>query len=206
MKLMIACITATIGLAGTASASVVLLNEGEGGSLMGSQGPGRGRGLVLSANENITIDSVGILADLRYQSYDFQIYAGDSVGTVLAEKTAVLGGTGSQYHDIGLEYSFSTGQTYSILFQPSDLGVNDWVAGPTENGYFLDSLLPLDVGPFTILDGFSGNEDGFSLGNAAHPNFRVNTVAATVPISPGGVFLLSALAGLWGLRASQKGA
>lgn len=167
-------------------------------------GEGRGRGIAFEVTQDVSITSVGIFVDLVQQSYDVQIYDstdGNDVGSLLAEATAEVGGAGAVFNDISISFDFMANSLYAILWQPTDLGFGDWVAGNTAGGYGLDGNLPNTVGPFNVINGFDGNENLIGFENGLHPVIRVTTSDTTaVPLPAGGLFLMAGIAGLCVMR------
>jgi len=168
-------------------------------------GEGGGRGIGFQADSSFSIDSAGIFMDLVSQSYDVLIYGstnGSDAGAVLASASAVVGGSGAQYYDIAIAYTFTAGSFYVLHWRPTDLGINDWVAANTPNGFFFDSDLPETIGPVTLLDGEEGSgPDDF--GNFLHPNLRVDVVDTAVAAPEPFALALFGL-GLVGLGLSRR--
>jgi hypothetical protein len=133
------------------------------------EGGGRGQGIL--ADSSFSVTSIGIYADLIDQAYDVTIYSsanGSDTTGILASASSVIGGTGTGWNDISINYSFSAGNYYIVNWRPSDLGNSDWV---NSIDYYYDSALPVTVGPLTLVDGVEGT-DAEHPDNLIHPNLR----------------------------------
>lgn len=192
----------TVVLAQNASAATVTLHSNNFYASLG--GVGNGRGIGLHADSTFTMTSLGIFGDLINQSFDAQVYSssnGHDIGGLLASSSAVVGGSGSQYYDIALDFTFNAGDFYTILWRPTATS-SSWA---NSIDYYNDSGLPLTIDAFTLLDGTEGYT-GVNFSNFLHPNLRLNAVDGgnQVP-EPASVALLAvALLGLASARRSKK--
>jgi len=184
-----------------ASASMIITDDADFWGNLG--GIGDGRGILIQADENFTISSLGIYGDFTGSSYEMDIYSssgpGDQ-GALLASSYLSIDGTGgSQHYMFDLDFSFSSNDYYFINFTRTD---NEGIMGSVN--YYRDWSLPLDYGPFTLLDGtcdFLGTTDW---NNSLHCEFAFDVVAAPVP-EPATMLLLSCgLVGLVGFRRKFK--
>ncbi|NRA28735.1 MAG: VPLPA-CTERM sorting domain-containing protein [Parvularculaceae bacterium] len=192
----------------TASAETIVIDGGQGQSIFG--GEGRGRGISFIANQDFSIDSAGIFFDLLNESFDVLIYSstnGSDTVALLESESAVVGGSGSAWYDISVDFDFLAGNYYFVGFQPSDLGTSDWSGG---NGFYESdsAVLPLDLGVLTAIDGAEGNQaDGWGFANTLHPVIRFNGVdSAAVPLPAAPLLMLTGLAGLAAAQRKKKAA
>jgi hypothetical protein len=138
-------------------------------------GVGSGRGIGFQANETFKIYAVGISGALRYKSFDVVIYSspdGHTAGSQLQSTSLFTGGTGDEWNDMVVVYTFQSGNYYVINWRPSDGLANAWAETPGID-YYHDSGLPYTTGPITIVEGFEGYDP--TPGNIYHPLLRFCT-------------------------------
>ena len=145
--------------------------------LGGSGGAGTGRGLGFYANENFTITSIGIHANLTFMSHNVEIFSsstGSDVVDLLYSVSDSVGNGDYGWNDIVFpdSFSFVAGNYYVLNWSGV---VSNWVS---QLDYYYDNGLPFDVGPLTMLDGCEGSDPSF--GNSLHCLFRMGT---TPPVS-----------------------
>ncbi len=167
-------------------------------------GVGSGRGIGLQADSTFTMTSLGIFGDLINQSFDAQVYSstdGHNIGGLLASSSAVVGGSGSQYYDIALNFTFNAGSFYTVLWRPTSSN-SAWA---NTIDYYNDNGLPLTIGAFTLLDGTEGFA-GNNFANFLHPNLRLNALDGgnQVPEPESLALLAIAVLGLAATRRSKK--
>jgi hypothetical protein len=88
-------------------------------------GEGTGRATGFKADSDLTIESVGVHADLKNEPFDFVIYDssdGHSAGVQLYSVSHVMGGVGLGWNDAPVSFTFEAGNFYVLNFRPSDGG------------------------------------------------------------------------------------
>ncbi|MCD4744742.1 MAG: hypothetical protein K8R58_00405, partial [Bacteroidales bacterium] len=142
-----------------------------------SNSPGDGRAIGFLANDDFSINLLGIKGDLIEKEYDVVIYYspdGHSAGSQIFSITSMAGGTGYGWNDIifPVPFQFNTEVYYVINWRPSD-GSSSW--GSID--CYQDDGLPFIIEDVTLLEGFSGyNPDP---ANVLHPYFRIS-----IPLTP----------------------
>ena len=137
-------------------------------------GAGNGRGLHILANEDFTIASLGIHANLNDEDFLARIYSSSSSSEISDLLYSIQGNPGVSgtmgWNDLNfVEYfSFEAGNYYYLEWSPAD-GQSDWCS---QIDYYSDGGLPYDVGPLTMLDGVSGQYPD-TFGNSYHPFLRL---------------------------------
>ena len=189
----------TIGLmgvfVGTTNAAPLIVNSGDFNGTFTS-GEGGGRAQAIRADTSFSVSSIGIFGGLISQSFDLRIHAsttGADVGSLLANSSAVVGGDGIKFHDINIDFTFSTGDIFIVQWRPTSNG-----AWATSMDYYFDRSLPITLGPLTLLRGL----EGFNLehpNNTLHPNFRYDIVSA-IPEPTTALILAIGLISLAGAR------
>src|SRR3954452_24257326 len=141
-----------------ADAAIQILH---GPTFFGSlDGEGNGRGMGIRADTAFSIDSLGIFGDIDLLSYTAEIYRstdGHDAGLLLASATTSLGGTGSGWNDMPINFSFSAGQFYVLHWRPTGT-TSSWA---TTLVYYYDLALPATIGPVTLIDGEEGTTPNF---------------------------------------------
>ena len=138
-------------------------------------GAGNGRGLHILANEDFTIASLGIHANLNDEDFLARIYSSSSSSEISDLLYSIQGNPGVSgtmgWNDLNfVEYfSFEAGNYYYLEWSPADGGEGDWCS---QIDYYNDGGLPYDVGPLTMLDGVSGQYPD-TFGNSYHPFLRL---------------------------------
>lgn len=168
-------------------------------------GPGTGRSMYVTCDNNVRLRGVGIFGDLVSQSFDVVIFQGAGVssppGGTLHSATATRGGSGFGWNDISVDYVLQAGQDYIIHWRPTTSN-NTW---GTNLRYFPSWGNPAgddrDLGPITIRDGREGHgSDDFA--NTFAPLMRVKYAPLCVAdLNDSGsvdVFDLFLLLGGWG--------
>ena len=157
----------------------------ESPSLVGTYtggGVGSGRGLHIIANEDFTISSLGIYAQLYDKNYLARIFKSSSSYAIDELLHSVEGNPGA-FGNMGWNdllfaeyFSFEAGEYYYLEWSPSD-GSDDWCSYIE---YFNDAGLPHVVGPLTMKNGVAGQHPNVN-DNGFHPYFRIGLE----PLSPG---------------------
>ena len=189
---------AVMGTLGSTSVTAAQISLHSSNFFGSGGGVGTGRGIGLLADSSFSISSLGIFGDLVSQSFDAIIYSstnGHDAGAILASASATVGGAGSQYYDIAINYNFNAGSYYTLLWRPT-VSNSSWA---NTIDYYNDDGLPTTIGPVTLIDGTEG-DIAQNFNNFLHPNLRVNT-STNVP-EPAALALLSI--GLAGLAAARR--
>ncbi len=145
-------------------------------------GPGTGRSIYLTADEDLLVTEIGILGDLVSQSFDVVVYRGAGVnaapGPVVATASAVRGGGGFGWNDIPLNVKLYGGSDYIVHWRPTTSNTTwttnlqywpNWGNDPNDD---------VDLGPLTIRDGREGF-DSQSFSNSYAPHMRLNLEQCT---------------------------
>jgi hypothetical protein len=151
--LLLICMLAFAGLSISAQAQVIDLDS-SGTGYFGS-GPGLGRALGIQATSNVVVDALGIFGELNSESYDVIIWSstdGNQAGSLLAQETAISGGTGLGWNDIAMNYTLQAGQYYVLHWRPT-VSNSAWTSNLQ---YLEDSNLPFTVGPILMINGADG--------------------------------------------------
>lgn len=167
-----------------------------------------GRGISFRADQDFEISRVEIYGDIDNGSYDAVIFSstdGHQSNSILKSSTSVVGGNGEVWNGIDLNYNFTAGTYYVILWRPSD-GEGGWDTSGRGIPYFADCMnsacyneyndgipgLPFTVGPVTLIDGVEGF-NGTNFYNVFHPRLRIIISGCIIP--PGGLTTESLLSG-----------
>jgi hypothetical protein len=143
-------------------------------------GPGAGRSIYMTADEDLLVSAIGIRGDISAESYDVVVYAGAGVnaapGAIVAQTSAVRGGNGPDWYDIPVAVKLYGGRDYIIHWRPTD---GAWAA--TLEYYFSwgnDPNDDVDLGPMVIRDGREGF-DSESFSNTVAPHMRLRLEPCT---------------------------
>lgn len=164
-----------------------------------------GRGIYLRADENFTVDSIGLFIDVVDPGeYQMQIREGNGVaaaaGSILAAEVIDLALSEYTWQDVRLSFDFQETQEYVVTLVRSDLGKN-WSSqfdfqtwGPPDSA---------EIGPLTLLEGRIQNGNGTFHANWL-PNYRLGVVSNSAPAVPEpGTAVLMAFGLLVALRFSR---
>lgn len=184
----------SIGLALVAPAAMadIVLDLDPGVGWFQAAGPGTGRSIYFTADEDFSIKGFGIFGNLINQSFDVVIYEGNGVdqaaGSQLAIVTSNAGSGIFEWNDMSINFSFAAGSDYIINWRPTD-GNSSWVNQLEYASWGNSGTDDVDLGIVTIRDGREGfDANSFSNSVVAHHRFLI------VP-APGALALLG-VAGL----------
>lgn len=187
-----------------ASAAPIELNAG-GAPTVGF-GPGDGRALGIRADTDFSLTSLGFFGDLESETWEAVLYSstnGSDTTGVLASSSAVVGGGGLGWYDIGLTHSLTAGSFYVVHWLPQD---GSFSLGAAGYHFFPDSTLPVSVGggALTVLDGAEGGSGGLSFGNSVHARMRVNGITSVPEPAIASLLALGVLGIFFGTRRRAR--
>lgn len=161
-----------------AAATLLDLHSGIPGTLE-TLDEGTGRGIYITVDTDITIDSIGIYGNITSNNYKASIYnaSGGTVGTSVLATTAnvVNAGSGNNWYDITIgETTLSASNDYVIHWEPA-IGSSAWVAGDLPVFSLGTSATDdVDLGDITIRTGWGSVAPGAA--NSYAPYMRFNVV------------------------------